>query len=420
VVYLRQWSVCFFRWMLCIAAIIVLAGCDRPRISDLNQQHIIQLSDVLNSGDTKNFAKVLDERKFSFPRDHGAHPDYRQEWWYFTGNLEAPDGHRYGYELTLFRIALHPFKQPVSANYTSRTGQAPKPSGLSLWRANQIYMAHFAITDVDNDKFYYDEQFSRDAMRLAGAEVNFSEKITGESTQLKLWLNDWDVESVNSSIFPLRLSANTGEFGISLTLNKTKPIVLQGNNGLSVTGEKPGSASYYYSITRMPTQGEIQIGVNNVSVSGNSWFDHQWFSTQLESEQQGWDWFALQLDDGRDLMFYNIKRKDGSLDLHSAGAIIEQDGQYKFLSASDMNIEVIRQWHSDATNVTYPAGWKILIPRETLELQVTPAIDDQELINTAVRYWEGAVKISGKYKNSNRIVAGKGYVELVGYSPGTK
>jgi len=401
-------------------ALVVFTGCDIQQFSNKSQNHSIKISEVLNSSDNKNFATVLEERKFSFPRDHGAHPEYRQEWWYFTGNLETADGHRFGYEFTLFRIALHPYKQTTPVNFKLGADQSSRPGSPSLWRTNQIYMAHAALTDVDNDKFYYDEQFSRDAMRLAGAEVDFSEKLTGESTQLKLWLNDWKVESIGSSVFPLRLSANTSDFAISLTLSKTKPIVLQGNNGLTVTGNKPGSASYYYSITRMSTQGDIQIGLDKVSVTGNSWYDHEWFTSQLESEQQGWDWFALQLDDSRDLMFYNIRRKDGSLDLHSAGAFIEQDGQYKFLAASDVNIEVIRQWHSNETNVTYPAGWKIFVPKETLELQVTPAVDDQELKNTAIRYWEGAVKISGKYKNSNRIVAGKGYVELAGYEPNAK
>ena len=209
---LRLGSVKLTWWMLIMPAIVILTGCDIQHFSENNQNHSIKLSDVLDSGDNKNFANVLEERKFSFPRDHGAHPEYRQEWWYFTGNLEASDGHRYGYEFTLFRIALHPYKQSASVNFKAEADQSPKSSGPSLWRANQIYMAHAALTDVDNDKFYYDEQFSRDAMRLAGAEVDFSEKLTGESTQLKLWLNDWKVESIGSSVFPLRLSANTSDF----------------------------------------------------------------------------------------------------------------------------------------------------------------------------------------------------------------
>jgi predicted secreted hydrolase len=401
---------------------IILTACDQQQTDHPSGGDKFSVSDLLALKGNDNFTKAVDERKFNFPRDHAAHPDFRQEWWYFTGNVQTSEGRRYGYELTFFRIALHPQKpdagvtQVVELGAVS-SGQNNKTGDKSSWRTNQVYMAHLTLSDIENNKFYDGEQFSRDAMGLAGASVYFNEKITGESTQLKVWLNDWSAKSTGNNVFPITIKASAEDFGIKLTLEQSKPIVLQGNNGLAVKGDNPGNASYYYSITRMATSGEVEIGAEKFTVSGNSWFDREWSTSQLEPEQEGWDWYSLQLDDNRDIMFYSMRRKDGSLDLHSAGALVEGDGQVKYLAANEVNIEVIRQWHSNATNITYPAGWKIYIPSETLELQVTPSIDDQELNNTAVRYWEGSVKISGKYKNNNRIVAGKGYVELAGYRP---
>ena len=187
------------------------------------------------------------------------------------------------------------------------------PDNASSWRTNHVYMAHFAITDIDNNKFYYTEQFSRDAMGLAGAGIYYKDRLEGDSTQLKVWLNDWSIESVGDTVFPIHLSAETDEFSIALVLTQGKPVVLQGDNGLSVKGEKPGNASYYYSITRLDSVGSIIIGSRKASVSGLSWFDREWSTSQLEPEQEGWDWFALQLDDKRDIMIYYLRREDGSL-----------------------------------------------------------------------------------------------------------
>ena len=392
---------------------LILQGCGQSET--VAHSDSLALRDALANNLTGNYALVHSARKFNFPRDHAAHPEYRQEWWYFTGNVQSTSGQRYGYELTFFRVALNPPAQEIIAPNSAISTSTSQSSDVSSWRTNHIYMAHLAITDIDNKKFYYAEQFSRDAMGLAGAGIFFKERLEGDTTQLKVWVNDWSIESVGRTVFPLQLSAKTDDFSINLVLNKTKPIVLQGDNGLSVKGDKPGNASYYYSITRMESVGSVTVGKEKVSVSGNSWFDREWSTSQLEPEQEGWDWFALQLDDNREIMFYSLRRKDGSLDIHSAGSIVDENGSSKRLAVNEVQIEVIRQWTSRNSNITYPAGWKISIPSESLELQVTPAIPDQEL-NTTVRYWEGSVKVSGKYKSNNQIVAGKGYVELAGYS----
>lgn len=389
-----------------LATVVGLFSCDSSRRVVVSEP--MSLAEAMGEDLSGNFERAHRERKFNFPQDHAAHPNFRQEWWYFSGNVQSTNGHRFGYELTFFRIALNP-----PDNLTTTTGQKLK---TSLWRANNIYMAHFALTDIDNKKFYYAEKFGREAMGLAGAGIYFKERIEGDATQLKVWLDDWSIESVGNTVFPIQLLARTDDFSISLVLNETKKVVLQGENGLSLKGSKPGNASYYYSIPRMVTVGSVNINGERYSTSGYSWLDREWSSSQLESEQEGWDWFALQLDDDREIMFYKMRRKDGSLDLNSSGILVEESGKSRYLSANEVTVEVLRHWKSPHSDVEYPAGWKISVPSESLELQVTPAIADQEL-NLSVRYWEGAVKVSGKYKNNNKIVAGKGYVELAGYKP---
>jgi predicted secreted hydrolase len=365
---------------------------------------------------TGNYARAYKPREFNFPRDHAAHPEFRHEWWYFTGNVQATTGQRYGYELTIFRIALNPPPEDHVSSNIVISSNTPEPKNMSSWRANNIYMAHLAVTDIDNKKFYYAERFSRDALGLAGAGVFYRERVESESRHFKVWLDDWSVESIGDTVFPVHLTARDKNFGVSLELRKSKPVVLQGDKGYSVKSDQPGNASYYYSITRMLTVGSIMINGNQFSVTGKSWLDREWSTSRLAKDQVGWDWFALQLDDKREVMFYSLRRDDGSKDIYSAGAIVDEDGTKHELTSSDVNIEVIRHWTSPHTNIQYPSAWKISIPSESLELQVTPAINDQEL-NLTVRYWEGAVKVSGKYRDNNRIVAGKGYVELAGYKP---
>lgn len=399
-----------------LAVIFLLSACDRSK--GVGNQDAVSLTEAFSDNISSNYTKAFREHKFNFPRDHAAHPDFRQEWWYFTGNVLSTKGQRFGYEFTIFRFALKPPKQEIVTPEFTISNSTNTPTSSSSWRANHIYMAHLAVTDIDNNKFYYAEQFSRDAMSLAGAGIIYRDRLEGDSTQLKVWLNDWSIESVGDTVFPIQLLAKADDgFGIALVLNQTKPVVLHGEEGLSIKGDSPGNASYYYSITKMITVGSVTVDNVKASVSGYSWFDREWSTSQLDPEQEGWDWFALQLDDNREIMFYSMRRKDGSLDLKSAGTIVEEDGTSRQLAVNDVNIDVIRYWTSPHSNIKYPSGWKISIPSESLELQVTPAVEDQEM-NTTIRYWEGSVKVSGKYRNNNRIVAGKGYVELAGYEPG--
>ncbi len=344
-----------------------------------------RLSDLLSDKGVEGYAKAIEPRLFRFPSDHGPHPDYRNEWWYVTGNLDGEDGERFGFELTFFRFSL----SPGSSAFIE-----------SSWHTNQVYIAHFAVSDINADQFHVAQRYSRGSAGLAGATAE----------PFKVWLDDWSIKSVESPGV-WRLQANGDSFEIELELVPLKPPVLNGKNGLSQKSAEPGNASYYYSISRLQSDGNIQIADRNYAVSGLSWFDREWSSSALSDEQQGWDWFALQLSDGSELMFYQIRRVDGSVDFLSAGTWIDAAGNTIELDNGEVSISVKDYWRSERGG-RYPAAWAIQIDSLDTTLNVTSAMADQELA-TNVRYWEGAVDVSGT--SSKRKVTGRGYVELTGY-----
>ncbi len=345
----------------------------------------ISISDILKDHSTEGFELAIKPRIFSFPSDHGPHETFKTEWWYFTGNLDTKEGRHFGYELTFFRTAL-------SAKTLQRQ---------SWWSSKNIYMAHFAISDVKNKSFHAFDRFSRDGLSLAGARSN----------PFKVWLEDWIVSGEN--VFPMVLSASEKNISINITMSGEKPPVLQGNKGLSQKGPSRGNASYYYSCTRLNTEGIIKIDNNNFHVHGLSWMDREWSTSTLEENQVGWDWFAIQLSDGREVMYYQIRKKDGSAESLSNGTLINTDGTGKSLSLNDVKLQVIDYWKSYDGKAIYPSEWYLNIPKEKMELHIIPYIPDQEL-NLTVRYWEGAVKIKGTCKEKN--ISGNGYVELTGYN----
>jgi len=343
-------------------------------------------SKVLSEED-EGFDRVLQPRKFSFPDDYGPHPRYRTEWWYFTGNLSDFAGRKFGYELTFFRFALSPVVNAPSA---------------SAWRSSQMYMAHLALTDVASGRFYYDERFSRTGNGLAGAQ----------SDRYQVWLYDWSASAEGTTDFPLRLRAKSGAFGIDLRLETQKAAVLQGDRGLSRKSVEPGNASYYYSFTRMPTAGTLSVSGKEFPVSGESWMDREWSTSALAEEQAGWDWFALQLSDNSELMFFQFRRKDGQPDSNSSGALFPADGAQIPLNFGDVTVNVLDSWKSPHSNISYPSRWRLSIPSKNIELEIVPLLNDQEL-NLLYRYWEGAVAVRGT--RDNNPITGQGYVELTGY-----
>jgi predicted secreted hydrolase len=338
------------------------------------------------SKDDEGFARALKPREFSFPADYGAHNSYRTEWWYFTGNLKNSINRKFGYELTFFRFAL----------------AAETPVSKSAWRNNQMYMAHLTLTDVKEDRFYTDERFSRAGNDLAGASTK----------KYQVWLYDWSAATKGDSDFPLRLQAKSDDFAIDLLLTSPKSYVLQGERGLSQKSPEPGNASYYYSYTRLATEGHISIADNKFSVIGESWMDREWSTSSLSDEQSGWDWFALQFSDNNELMFYQLRRKDGLPDSNSSGSFVLADNSTIPLKVQDVTIKTLDSWKSPHSKITYPSGWRLTIPGQNLEIDVIPLINDQEL-NVNYRYWEGAVSVNGTKKG--KPISGQGYVELMGY-----
>jgi predicted secreted hydrolase len=327
---------------------------------------------------------------WSFPRDHGAHPDFRTEWWYFTGNLNDDAGKPFGYQLTFFRQGiLHEAKNPVNP-----------------WSIRDLYFAHFTLTDVSAGQFWYAERVSRKGPGLAYA----SEK------GMDVRLLNWTAKMERGRI---RISAHHQQMELSLELSPRKPIVLHGLNGLSRKGPREGQASYYTSFTDLGTKGFIRtpLSPSRIHVRGISWFDQEFGSNQLASNQVGWDWFSLHLSDGHDLMIYFLRRTDGSVEPTSSGTLVDLSGKTAPLRLPDISIEVLDHWKSPKTEGIYPSRWRIRVPNSGINLLINALVADQELItegSTAVIYWEGAV--AGRGKSSGKDVNCEGYVEMTGYA----
>lgn len=347
----------------------------------------LSVAEALRSSDNRGYARALEPRAFNFPQDHGPHPEFRTEWWYYTGNLATAEGRRFGFQLTFFRSALAP----------------EMPERGSAWATRQAWLAHFALSDVDGERFHAFERWSRGAVGLAGVQA----------APFRVWVEDWSAEADGGPVFPMRLRASQGEVALDLRLEPGKPPVLQGEKGLSRKSSEPGNASYYYSLTRMPTRGTVRVGTETFTVTGASWMDREWSTSSLGAGQIGWDWFALQLSDGTDLMLYQLRQTDGRPDPASSGSVVGPDGSSRTMALRDFSLEVLDRWQSPDSGVQYPARWRLRVPSEGLDLTVTPLLADQEL-DVSFRYWEGAVTIEGTRRGAP--IRGNGYVELTGYA----
>lgn len=376
-------------WILVIVAILLLGAAARmlsksPAVDSLHAS--ISATEALGGTDTTGYARALGPRPFSFPRDHGPHPRFRNEWWYFTGHLATEEGHRFGYQLTFFRTALAP----------------GLPDRTSAWATNQTYMGHFALTDIGDGTFHAFERLSRGAQGLAGARAD----------SLRVWLEDWSLEGGGLTTFPMTLRADGADAAIRLRLDQGKPIVLQGEEGWSRKGRDPGNASYYYSFTRMPTRGTLKVNDASYEVTGTSWMDREWSTSALDPDVEGWDWLSLQLSDGSDVMLYKLRRHEGSASPYSAGVFVDDQGAATPIAWDDVDLEVLDSWESPRGSATYPSRWRLEIPGYVLDIR--PCVADQEWTGS-VRYWEGAVEVRGSASTGE--ITGDGYVELTGYAP---
>lgn len=341
--------------------------------------------------DTSGFTQAIGPYDWQFPADFGPHPDYQTEWWYYTGNLAATDAdgseRRFGYQFTIFRRAITP--QETQSN--------------SEWRTNQMYLAHFTVSDIANNDFRHAERFSRSSAGLAGATTD---------PRYRVWVADWEILAQTDDASIVTIQAQAEDFAVDLTLEQIKPPALQGDGGLSPKSAEPGNASYYYSLTRLPTEGTIRLDNTTYSVSGLTWKDHEFSTSALGSGAEGWDWFGLIFDDNTELMIGQIRLTDGGIEPAFGGLRIYADGSTRYLDSSEFTITATDTWLSPHTDVTYPAGWQIEIagnPQEpALQFNVQPLMNDQELYDTQPAYWEGAVRVTGD-------VSGYGYAELTGY-----
>jgi len=327
-------------------------------------------------------------RPLTFPKDFGAHEDFRAEWWYYTGNLQTPAGRHFGFELTVFRVGLLPLSVSLPDD--------------SEWYDRSVFFAHFAVSDIADERFHAFERYARPGPGLAGAEAQ----------PYLVWIEDWNITESVSGVY--RLQAKQEEIGLDLTLTDEMGVVLHGENGYSRKGEEASNASYYYSQPRLRAEGVLQIDQAQNPVSGLVWKDHEFSTSALDENQIGWDWFSLQFEDGSALMLFQLRQRDGGISASSSGTSIHADGIPRSLHRHDFEIAVLDEWRSPHTQGVYPAAWELRLEEPDCSLNVRPWMADQEIHFNAVTYWEGAVQFEGNCDGAP--VRGNGYVELTGYA----
>lgn len=412
-------------------AVILLAWINLSHLAQSAENN--SLSEKSNNSVKNDWAQAVTPWNWVFPRDHGQHPDYRTEWWYYTGNLkEVGTGRHFGYQFTIFRYGI--VQDPAQTR--------------SAWALRDVWFAHFAVSDIEGGEFYFSDLVERGSLGLAGASEE----------DMKVWIRDWRIEPLGQTVEPapttapdlasggltanaferaaalalplpfepggekelgFRILAQAPDYGLELELRPGKPKVYHGkeDTGLSQKSAEIGNASHYYAFTRLLANGTVRIGERTFEVEGTSWFDHEFSTSALAENQDGWDWFSLQLDDQTELMVYGIRRDDGSVDPASKGSFVYENGSKVHLKQEDFTIQPTGTWKSATTGAEYPSGWKVTVPKLDLALTVTPLMKKQELALTGlipITYWEGACRIEGL--RAGREVSGYGYVELSGYA----
>lgn len=319
-----------------------------------------------------------------FPRDHLVHPSFKTEWWYFTGHLRAADGRRFGYQVTFFRQGLN--EQKPASNFGVR----------------DLSFAHSAITDIEGKTFHFDQRLSRGSFGAAG--FGGIERVA--------WIGDWTLKMNPAGAWEFQTSPSGQR--LRLTATPIKPPVAHGENGVSQKAAGLGQASHYYSQTRLRTAGELVLDGKIIPVEGDSWFDHEWATNQLAANQAGWNWLGLHLDDGSELMLYQMRRSDGNVDPVSSGTFIPREGAAIHLRQEDFTlVPGKRIWTSPASQAAYPLDWQITIPSLQIVLSCRAQLEKQEMLLPPVTYWEGAVDLRGT--RSGQPLTGHGYLELTGY-----
>ncbi len=338
----------------------------------------LDLSSVLGGANTEGYLRADAPREFTFPADHGPHPGFRNEWWYFTGNLDTEEGRRFGYQVTFFNASL-----PVTEQQASD----------SAWHSDRLWMAHVALTDVEGGEHYPFERFSRENPGLAGATLE----------PLHVWLDEWQLTTGDAGEWQLDVSSRT--FTLDLRLSATKAPVLQGVGGLSQKSPETGNASYYYSLTRIATTGTVRIDGEAFNVTGSSWLDREWSTSALADNQSGWDWFSLQFDDNQELMYYQLRTDTGVVHPNSQGNWTDTEAHQTLIRPQDIVLEELETWTSPS-GVVYTTVWSLQYAGKTWRIE---AVLDDQLMNLSIPYWEGAVDVL----TASGERAGRGYLEMV-------
>jgi predicted secreted hydrolase len=333
----------------------------------------------------QDYKLALPGYMFKFPRDYFNHEYYQTEWWYYTGNLKAPDGHRFGFELTFFR-------QGVS-----------RAANNNPWFVHDLWMAHMAVSDIEGQRFHHEERLMRSGPGLAGVDAQAG----------VVWNGNWQAQIRERDEY---LRGVGQDFGLTLKLVSVKQPVIQGQNGVSQKAEGAGHASHYFSLTRLLTTGSIDVEGKTYQVEGTSWMDHEFFTGSMAANETGWDWFSIQLQDGSELMLYRLRHADGSIDACSSGSYVDAHGHSRLLSAQDFVMSpTVERWTSPETKASYPVRWHVSIPGLQLELEITTPLRNQELTNRlGPSYWEGAMDVAGTRAGS--ALRGVGYLEMTGYA----
>lgn len=320
------------------------------------------------------FLKALPGWKYEFPRDHFNHPNFRTEWWYYTGNLQS-QGRPFGFELTFFRQAI---QEEAASN--------------SLWSPRDIWMAHLALTDIEAKQFLHAERLNRSGPGLAGVD----------QSRQRIWNGNWSCQLTAENH---RLQAIDPRFSFTLNLKPAKAPVTHGTNGVSQKGPQPGQASHYISFTRLLASGTLNVGQRQFAVQGSAWMDHEIFSSELDPNLAGWDWFSIQFNNNTELMLYRLRLKDGRSSEFSAGTFVDANGRAVHLKHDAFRLSPGRKWKD------YPVEWRLEVPSLKIDIAATPRLDNQELLSPSrltPSYWEGAMQFQGTH-------SAVGYLEMTGY-----
>ncbi len=337
---------------------------------------------LLSSNCLAEYQTVKPDYQFSFPKDHGSHDNYPMEWWYFTGHLTANENRTFGFEITVFRVGLDDF----------RVSDSP-------WKSKNVFIVHTALTDDQDNKYYHQEELIRENFDLV--------KSSSETL---------DISALNHRIKlikdQLSLSINLPNYQLNLVLQPKKPVILQGADGFSAKSKENGSASLYTSFSNLQGEGELILNHQNYPITAKVWMDHEVMGKTVNRQEAGWDWFAIQLDNNTELMLYYLKDAAGNVTNYSKGSFINHSGIKENLDLNDYQIEVLDYWKSSETQISYPALWKIKVPKFNLDLTIKPTLANQEFTSKdlSVTYWEGRSLV---YQSNQ--VTGQAYVELVGY-----